>query len=128
MNNEAVVEKPYTLRKLCADDIFPMCSILSKIGFKEIKNAFDIGTIRRFTENKDVESIGLSVGMDIVSIIIANMEKCKDSLYHFLSGLTGMTKKEIGELDMEVFVELIIDVVKKEEFKVFFKAASRFVK
>lgn len=126
--NEAVIEKPYTLRKLCAGDIFPMCSILNKVGFKELKACFDIDKARQLASGKNVEAVGFAVAMDALSIIVANMEKCKDSLYQFLSGLTGMTKMEIDKLDMEVFFELLVDVVKKEEFKTFFKAASRFIK
>jgi len=132
MDNESIIGKPYTLRKLCADDIFPMCSILKRTGFKELKSCFDKDTIKNMVNkgeaNADVESIGFAIIMDIASIIISNMENCKDSLYQFLSSLTGMSKKEIGELDMDVFFELIIDVMTKDEFKGFIKVASRFMK
>lgn len=122
--------KPYTLRKLCADDIFPFCSIINQIGFKEIKGCFEKPEIKEMLlgENADASAVGLPIAMDIVGIIFANMEKCKGSLYQLLSQLSGLTKEEIAALDIDVFAEMIIDVVKKEEFKSFFKVASKLFK
>lgn len=42
-------------------------------------------------------------------------------IYQLLSGLSGMNKKEIAALPMNVFLSMIIDVIKKEEFKDFFQ-------
>lgn len=36
-----MVERNYELRTLCADDIFPMLKIISKIGIDDIANCFD---------------------------------------------------------------------------------------
>ena len=36
-----MVERNYELRTLCADDIFPMAKIISKIGIDDIANCFD---------------------------------------------------------------------------------------
>lgn len=131
---EKVIEKPYTLRKICADDIFPLCTVLTKIGLKEIKGCFSVEAFKKLvgdaeegTEN-DIEKIGFDLAMDIVAVIVANMETCKDSLYQLLSGLSGMTKGELAKLDFEVFISMIIDVIRKEEFRNFFKVASKFVK
>ena len=60
------------------------------------------------------------VAVDVASVIIANVPKCKDDIYTLLSGLSGMSKKEIAALPMNVFLSMIVDVVKKEEFKDFF--------
>lgn len=124
--------KSYTLRKLCADDIFPFCSIINQIGFKEFKACFEseesIGRIKKLMDGErtiDATSIGIPIAMDVAGIIFANIEKCKGSLYQLLSQLSGLTKDEIAALDLDVFMEMIIDVVKKEEFKSFFKAASK---
>lgn len=122
--------KPYTLRKLCADDIFPFCSIINQIGFKEFQACFEKPEIKEIVkgENADVSSVGFMIAMDVAGIIFANIEKCKGSLYQLLSQLSGLTKDEISTMDLDVFMEMIIDVVKKEEFKSFFKAASKLFK
>lgn len=124
--------KPYTLRKLCADDIFPFCTVINQIGFKEFKACFSnpesVEMIKKITsgdESVSIESVGIPIAMDVAGIIFANIEKCKSSLYQLLSQLSGLTKEEIAALDIDVFAEMIIDVVKKEEFKSFFKVASK---
>lgn len=129
------MEKPYELRKLTANDIFPMCQVLNKIGFKEIKTVFNKDNVKAIIEQEknggekaNAESVGLAILLDIGGIVLANIENCKGSLYKFLSGVSGMTEEEIGNLDMAVFAEMIFDVVKKEEFTDFFKVVSRLFK
>lgn len=126
-----VNEKAYTLKKLSAANVFTFTTILNKIGFKEIKECFQSEEMKELVKkgNKvDVESIGIQVMMDVVSIVLANLENCKDSIYQLLSDLSGMSKEEINELDMNVFIEMIIDVFKKDEFKDFFKVVSKLLK
>ena len=71
---------------------------------------------------------GVSVVMEVVSIIMKNLPSCKNEIYTFLSGLSGMTVKEIGNLDMVTFTEMIVAVVQKQEFKDFFKVVSKLFK
>lgn len=121
----------YTLRTLTADDMFPMFSIISKIGLKEFKNCFDSDDAKKAISEAtkdgetDVTSVGIAVAFDIASIIFANIGKCKEDIYELLSGLSGIDKKDIAKLPMNVFMNMIIDVVKKEEFADFFQAAAR---
>lgn len=131
-----MTEKTYTLRGLTAEDVFPMLKIISGIGLKEFKGCFENeelrGAIKNMTEKEegaegaeiDTTALGLMVAADIASIIFANLPKCKDDIYQLLSGLSGMSKKEIAALPMNVFLAMIVEVVKKEEFKDFFKDAA----
>ena len=41
---EPTEQKPYTLRALCAKDVFPMVKIIRKIGLKDIGKAFNPDT------------------------------------------------------------------------------------
>ena len=126
-----MTEKTYTLRGLTAEDVFPMLKIISGIGLKEFKSCFDSAELRDAIKNMsqgkeegetvDTTAVGLMVAADIASIIFANLPKCKDDIYQLLSGLSGMKKKEIAELPMNVFLAMIVDVIKKEEFKAFFQ-------
>ena len=136
MDNTGIIEnvKPYTLKKLSAEHIFIFTTILTKVGFKEIKNCFNTEDIQVMlqAENEgntgNMEKVGLAVAMDIAGVVIANLANCKDSIYQLLSDLSGMTKDEIASLDMNVFVSMIIDVFQKEEFKDFFKVVSKLLK
>lgn len=131
-------EEKYILRDLTADDVFPMFKIISGIGIKEFKGCFESDDVREAIkkmasdqeEGKEVDTsaIGIAVAIDIASVIISNLPKCKDDIYLLLSGLSGMGKKEIAALPMNTFIHMVIDVVKKEEFKDFFQDVQRLFK
>lgn len=76
----------------------------------------------------DVTAVGMSVGFDIMGIILSNIASCKKDIYVLLSGLSGMTVKEISELPMLTFIEMVTAVVKKDEFKDFFQGAAKLFK
>lgn len=126
----------FELRTLKSDDLFPMFGILSKIGFKDLKEIITPDKIKDMKsmisqndENTDATTmLGVSVVMEVVSIIMKNLPSCKNEIYTFLSGLSGMTVKEIAELDMVTFTEMIVAVVQKKEFKDFFKVVSKLFK
>lgn len=130
------METAYELRDLCARDIFPMTKILSKIGIKEFKACFESDDVKNMIADMakgektdaDVNAIGLTVILDIADIVFANLSSCEEHIYMLLSGLSGMSKKEISELPMATFTAMIIDVIKKDEFKDFIKAVSELLK
>ena len=138
---EPEVVKPYTLRKLCADDIFPMARIIVKIGFEEFKDIFQQDNIknilkkvteRETAEGNDNSDIATSVGVQVMfsvgQIVLTNLTSCRDDIYNFLSGVSGMEQKDIAALDLEVFAEMIIDVFQKPEFANFIKVVSKLLK
>lgn len=126
----------FELRKLKSDDIFPMFKIISKIGLKEIKENLDPATLGKIAttfkaDNKDTKtddliySIGFSVVLDLAQIVICNIPSCKKEIYTLLSQISGMTEKEIGDLDMVTFTEMIVEFFKKDEFKDFIGVVSK---
>ena len=138
---ETVEEKPYTFRRLCGDDIFPMCSIIGKIGVNEFKSCFDEDGIAKLIESfmgeekdgekdseKAIYSVGIGVALDLANTIVKNLPKCKEDIYTLLSQTSNLTEKQIAELDIAVFVEMVIDFIMKDDFKGFTKVASRFIK
>lgn len=131
-----MTDKAFELRQLTADDIFPMFQIISKIGVREFKSCFESEEVRNAIMDmasgaKDqgkVNAIGLTVAVDIAGVIISNLYKCKDDIYQLLSQLSGMKTKEIASLPMTTFLEMIVAVVKKEEFKDFFQGVTKLLK
>lgn len=129
-------ETTFELRKLKSDDVFPMFKIISKIGLKEIKESLDPATLGKIAkafqdDNKDVKgddliySIGFSVVLDLAQIVIANIPACKKEIYTLLAQVSGMTEKQIGDLDMVTFTEMIVAFFKKDEFKDFIGVVSK---
>ena len=129
---EMATEKKYTLRKLEAKDIAPMASILSKIGLKEVKNCFSPDDMKAIAGGDGsievVGAVGVSVAFEIAGVILSNYEICQNDVFSFLASLSGMDIKQIESLPLDIFTEMVIDVVKKEEFKDFMKVVSKLFK
>ena len=125
----------YTMRNLQATDIFSVVKILNGIGLKNVKEAIDfeeINNIRNgMTEgNADVitSQVGLKVVMSLVTVIIQNLPKVETDLYNFVGNVIGVKAKDVAKMDMGEFMDLLIAIIQKEEFKDFFKRASKLIK
>ena len=128
-------EKKYELRELQSKDVFPMFRIISKIGVKEFKSCLDteevkdaISKMANKQGNANVEAVGMAVMLDIASVVISHIADAEADIYQFLSGLSGMSRKDLESLDMVTFFEMIVDVFKKEEFKDFIGVVSKLFK
>lgn len=123
------------LRNLQACDIFTMVKILNGIGLTKIKSAIDFEKIKELRKNmtdKNADDIASQVGTDVilsvVSVIFENLPAIESDLYKFVGSLAGIKPAEVAKLDFNVFVDLIIDIFKKDEFVDFFKRASKLTK
>lgn len=134
-----MAERNYELRTLCADDIFPMLKIVSKIGIGNIAECFDAKEMSEVLEavktaNKEdgaeetseaqkdlvATQIGIKVVMKLAGLLMENLGNIKSDLYKFLAGVSGMSEHEIGSLPLGTFAQMIVDIFKKEEFGDFF--------
>ena len=129
------------MRKLKSTDIFPMVGILNKIGFSDIKDMLTpekVKDLMKAMKNQDKEDkedeedvdistiLGFNLIFEVATIIFANLMKCKDDLYTFLSDVSEQSIKELEDLPPADFLELIIEVLQKPEFGDFFKVVSKF--
>ena len=143
---EVIVErvKPYQLRELGAEDMFPMLTIIRKIGIRELKDCFSKETINTLvelfmngaktkakegeeTQDNTLAAAGISLlpsVLDVVDVLLVNIPKCEHDFYKFLANISNLKVEEIKKLKPADFVGMIIDVIKKEEFKDFFKVVS----
>lgn len=135
-------ETTFELRELQSKDIFPMFKIMGKIGFKDLKekmtpeNTKEI--MKLFTANQEegqeinqdemISYVGFNVVTEIAESIIGNLPSCEQDIYTLLGNLSGMKAKDVANLPMVTFAEMIIAVIQKEEFKDFFKVVSRLFK
>ena len=135
-------EKAYEFRKLAAPDIFLLSKIIGKIGINELKTCFEADGISKLAmsmfakekeEYKDSEasliSVGVSVSLELANTILSNLPKAETEIYQILAQTSNRTVDEIKAPGNAVmFFEMLIDFIGKEEFKDFFKAASRLFK
>lgn len=140
---EAIEPKLYSFRPLKSTDVFLMSKIISKIGINEFTKSFEKDEIKKmiasFTDNKEetegesksdsiASAVGLSVALEIANIILGNLPKCEKEIMQLLASVSGKDVKTIENLDAVVFLEMVVDFVKKEEFKDFIKVASKLFK
>jgi hypothetical protein len=132
-------EVKFELRGLKSEDMFLMFGILSKIGFKDLTSSLTPDRVKNLTtafkqdhdesDPTDVSTyLGFNIMIEVVETVMKNLPSCKVEIYTLLSSLSGMTAKQIADLDMVTFTEMIIAVVQKEEFKDFFKAVAKLFK
>lgn len=134
-------EMTFELRELKSSDMFPLFKIMGKIGFKDFKDKLtpestknimktfnQEGTDEEAGRDELITFVGVNLVADILEIILANLPNCEQDIYTFLGGLAGKKPKEVADLPMVTFTEMIIAVIQKEEFKDFFKVVSRLFK
>ncbi len=134
------------LRELKSADIFPMIQILNKIGFRELKEILtpekikemmktfkEAGSEKEESEKEESEKdqadpktiLGFNLIIEVVGVVMNNLPSCQTEIYKFMSNLSGLSVKDLEELPMADFAEMIIDLIQKQEFKDFFKAVSK---
>lgn len=134
-------ETTFELRELKSSDVFPMFKIMGKIGFKDFKDKLTPENTKQimnvFSANKEGEEtskddliafVGVNLVADILEVVLGNLPNCEQDIYTLLAGLSGMKVKEIANLPMVTFTEMIVAVIQKEEFKDFFKVVSKLFK
>lgn len=132
---QETIEKPYNLARLKSSDLFLMLKIIRKINLQEIKECFSdpmilaaIKKSRETGEEIDFSSLGVSVVVEIADVIVSNMPSAEMEIYSLLSRLSGIKTEDLKEMDAVIFFEMVVDVIKKPEFKDFYKVASGFIK
>lgn len=124
-----ITMKKYNFRTLNATDTFLMFKILSKINIKEVAQGINADGVKELIDGKkDASAVGVAVMMEMVNVILSNLPKCENEIYQLLANTSNMDVKTIQELDFITFTEMVIDFVKKEEFKDFVLVVSRLFK
>ena len=129
----------YEMRKLQATDIFSVVKILNGIGLNNVKEAINIEEIneirKTMTEDNSEDNsekvysqVGVKVVMSITAVILENLPKVENDLYTFVGSVIGVKPKDVAKMDMGEFMDLLITIIQKEEFKDFFKRASKLIK
>ena len=126
-------KKVYEFRTLNATDTFLMFKILGKIGINEFAECFGKENVNRLlTGNAGVQNfaqaVGIQVVFEMVNVIMNNLPKCEVEIYTMLANTSNLSVEEIKKLDFATFMEMVIDFVKKPEFKDFIKVVSRLFK
>ena len=125
----------YEMRNLQASDIFSVVKILNGIGLNNVKEAINLDEINNLRkgmteDNADAvtSQVGVNVVMSIATVILENLPKVENDLYTFVGSVIGVKAKDVAKMDMGDFMDVLITIIQKEEFKDFFKRASKLIK
>ena len=139
---EAAV-KPYTFRPLGGEDVFLMFKIMGKIGLKEFNACFEndgikglvahlVGVkMKQAAEAEETPSVSvtyISVILEVADVLFNNIAKCENEVFQMLSQTSNLSVKQVKELPLAQFTEMVIDFIKKEEFRDFIKVVSELFK
>ncbi|MGL4484661.1 MAG: hypothetical protein ACRCUS_06890 [Anaerovoracaceae bacterium] len=131
---EEIQVKPYTLRRISAEDVFTMSSIIGKIGVDEVLEALDVASLNKKSDmtpeekEKELMQVGIQRAGKLAQVVLKNINKCKEQVFSFISNVSGMTDTEVRELEPAVFLEMLVDLFKKEEFANFMKVVFKLLK
>jgi hypothetical protein len=135
--------KPYIFRTLGGGDVFLMFRIIGKIGVKEFNACFEHDGIKHLVaammgeklakakEDEEETSVSvtyISVVLEVADVIFRNLPKCEDEIFQMLSQTSNLSVAQVKKLNLAHFTEMVIDFIKKEEFRDFIKVVSKLFK
>lgn len=130
--NETVEQKPYELKELQAQHLFLLTRVIGKLDLKAIASVFaskvDVAKVGDGQDEEAVRAVGYDTVIEIVGMVIEHLPNCQDELFRFLAAVSNLNEKQVAALPLNHFVNMVSDVVRKEEFADFFTACAKFLK
>ena len=114
-------KKPYTLRRLDGEDLWPVLDIVGKVLPDDLATVFT----EIATGEKNAAEVGGVVVFRLVSTIIKDIGKVKNEVYNFLTSVSGLTKEEINALGLMAVPKMIWEIYNAEKNVDFFGDASK---
>ena len=118
---EEIMEKPYTLRRLVDRDLFPILGIIGEVFPDDLAKAF----VQVTTKEKSVQEVGAAAILKMVLAVLKNMDKVQEDVYSLLSDVSGIPAADIPEMEFGTTPNMIWDIVNNEKNNGFFKVLSK---
>lgn len=120
---EETVKKPYTLRDLNDEDIYPLCEIIGKVLPDDMKEAF----VQIMSGEKSLKDTGIMVVFDLGKLILKNFSNVKTEMYELLSNMSGIPVEELKKMPFGTTPRMIKDIFQDAKNTDFFKELSEFL-
>ena len=121
IEQEEIMERPYTLRRLKDRDLFPILGIIGEVFPDDLAKVF----VQLTTKEKTVQEVGATAVLKIVLAVLKNMDKVKDEVYALLSDVSGIPAAEIADMEFGTTPNMIWDIISNEKNNSFFKVLSK---
>lgn len=136
--DKAVESRPYTLRPLCDEDLYPILDIIGKLCPEDMKpiikkagEQYDRMTAGQGDDLKEeeknqvimqiVSDIGIDIVSDLVLTVIRNLKMVKDDVYALLSDLSGIPADQIRKMGFGTTPKMIMEIAKDIKNQSFFE-------
>lgn len=131
--------KLYEFRPLGGEDVFLMFRIIGKIGVKEFNACFKNDGIKHLVagmmgekalqaDEASVSVTYISVILEVADVLFNNIAKCENEVFQMLSQTSNLSVAQVKKLPLAKFTEMVIDFIKKDEFRDFIKVVSKLFK
>ena len=143
-------EIPYTMRKPPAAAIPLFAKIVGKIGIDELVSCYGdedftdmlvklknrrqmlseggTGEAGEKKTSDDQFILGAAVVTRIANKIILNLDRCMQDVFQLVGNLAGITGKEVGQLELDVFAAMITKIMMENNVGNFIRAARGLLK
>lgn len=118
---EEVVERPYTLRDLCDEDLYPVIDIIATVFPEDLTPII----MKVVAGEKKIDELGAVAVIQIVRAILKNIGVVKSDLYAFLSDLSGVPADDIKKMPFGTTPMMIWDIANDVKNASFFKVVSK---
>ena len=118
---EEVVERPYTLRDLCDEDIYPVIDIIATVFPEDLTPI----VMKVASGEMKLAEIGAVAVVQIVRAILKNIGSVKADLYAFLSDVSGIPADDIKKMPFGTTPMMIWDIANDVKNAGFFKVVSK---
>ena len=123
----------YTIRKPKATDLFVVSKIMKGIGLKNISSAFsneEVSLIKNSIKDGKVSDemlskVGLLITISIGDLILERLEFVENDVFKFIANLTGMKVKDVEDLPLTDFAEILMAIIKEPDFVDFIKVVLK---
>lgn len=136
--DKAVESRPYTLRPLCDEDLYPILDIIGKLCPEDMKpiikkagEQYDRMTAGQCDDVEEeeqkqiimqiVSDIGIDIVSDLVLTVIRNLKTVKDDVYALLSDLSGIPADQIRKMGFGTTPKMIMEIAKDIKNQSFFE-------
>ena len=119
-------EKLYELRKLRATDLFKISKFLKFLGMEKILALLNLPDIAQalngaMTGKSTLSELGKLLLSSINLVLEILCSEAETEIYKFLSDMSNLSVKEVQDLPLDSFIQMIIDFVTQPTFLDFLK-------
>lgn len=118
---ENIIEKPYTLRDLTDEDMYPVIDIIATVFPEDLTPII----MKVAAGEKKIDELGAVAVIQIVRAILKNIGSIRDDLYAFLGDMAGIPADDIRKMPFGTTPMMIRDIVNDVKGADFFKVVSK---